>query len=105
MFFAKFFWAMDDEPTKTKKITSKQRKFEVEIVINMNDTNILIAHPKDETQTNVLKAVMEALNIKFEEEKPYNKDFVEKIKNSKLQYENGQFTTIKKTQIKEFLGL
>jgi hypothetical protein len=71
----------------------------------MNDINILIAHPKDKTETNALKAFMEALSIKFEEEKPYNKEFVEKIKKSKKQYENGQFTSINKKQIKELLGL
>jgi hypothetical protein len=71
----------------------------------MNITNILIAHPKNEEQTTVLKAFMQTLKIKFEEEKPYNKKFVEKIKKSKKQYENGKYTTINKNQIDTFLGL
>jgi hypothetical protein len=78
-------------------------KFNKNVV--MNTVNMIIAHPKNETQTNVLKAVMDALSIQFEEEKPYNKAFVEKVKKSKKQYENGQFTPLNKNQIKDFLGL
>jgi hypothetical protein len=73
--------------------------------LNCNYMNVVIAHPKDEKQKNALTAVMEALNIKFEEEKPYNKTFVAKIKKGKRQYENGQFIKVNKKQINELLGL
>jgi hypothetical protein len=71
----------------------------------MSMANVIIARPKNETQENALKAVMEALNIKFEVEKPYGKEFVEKIRKSRKQYDNGQYTVIDKNRINEFLGL
>jgi hypothetical protein len=71
----------------------------------MFTANVIIAHPTDETQTNVLKAVMEALNIKFEEEKPYNKEFVTKIQASRKQVEEGKVTKVAKEDIDKFLGL
>jgi cytochrome c len=71
----------------------------------MSTNNVVIAHPKDVSEINALKAFMEALHIKFEIEEPYNKEFVEKIKKSKKQYEKGNFITIEKNKINEFLGL
>jgi hypothetical protein len=56
----------------------------------MSIANVIIAHPKNETQKNALKAVMEALSIKFEEDKPYNKEFVAKIKESRKQRQAGK---------------
>ncbi|TAE70334.1 MAG: hypothetical protein EAY68_02850, partial [Bacteroidetes bacterium] len=53
---------------------------------NQFDMNIVIAHPKDEKQKNALTAVLEAMEIKFEEEIPYNEAFVAKIKNGKRKY-------------------
>ena len=52
-------------------------------------------HTEDKEQLNALKAFMKALKIKFEmnkEDKPYNSEFVEKIKESKgsIKTENTQ---------------
>jgi len=42
-----------------------------------------------------LKAVAKALKISFEtEEKPYNPEFVDKIKESRKQFDNGQHKVI-----------
>ncbi len=51
---------------------------------------------------------MKALKIKFEvgkEEAPYNPEFVAKITESDRQYKKGNYTTVKKEDLKEFLGL
>ena len=45
---------------------------------------------------------------KFEmsnDDKPYNPEFVAKIKESKKQHNNGDYTTVKKEDLKNFLGL
>lgn len=72
----------------------------------MEITNIIV-HPKNEEETNTLKAVLKALKIKFEvaKENPYNKEFVTKILESSKQAENGKVTRVKKEELKEFLGL
>ncbi len=65
-------------------------------------------HTEDKEHLKALKAVLKALKIKFEisnEDKPYNPEFVAKIKESKKQHENGEFTTVKKEDLKNFLGL
>lgn len=65
-------------------------------------------HTEDKEQSNALKAVLKALKIKFEinkENKPYNPEFVAKIKESKKQHENGDYTTVKKEDLRTFLGL
>jgi hypothetical protein len=71
----------------------------------MITNNVVIAHPKDVSDINALKAFMKALHIKFEIEEPYNKAFVTKMKNSKKQYGKGNFITVEKNKINEFLGL
>lgn len=65
----------------------------------------IIAHPKTSEQVSALKAFMQALNIKFEvaKEDPYNPDFVEKIKESKKQIDQGNFTEVKKENLKSFV--
>ena len=40
-----------------------------------------------------------------EDTKPYNSEFITKIKESKKQHEKGDFTTVKKEDLKNFLGL
>ena len=65
-------------------------------------------HTENKEQVNALKAFMKALKIKFEvgkEETPYNPAFVAKITESEQHYKNGSFTTVKKEDLKEFLGL
>lgn len=67
-------------------------------------TDVVIAHPKNEEQISALKAFMQALKIKFEVERPYNQEFVNKIKKSKKQYEQGKYSTISKKEIIQFLN-
>ena len=65
-------------------------------------------HTENKEQVNALKAFMKAFKIKFEvgkEEVPYNSEFVAKIAESEQQYKNGSYTTVKKEDLKEFLGL
>lgn len=73
----------------------------------MKTQNIFIAHPKTSEQVSALKAFMQALKIKFEisKEDSYNPEFVAKIEESKKQYENGDFISIEKKDIKNFLGV
>jgi len=73
----------------------------------MQTENIFIVHPANEEQVNALKAFVKALKIKFEvtTEKAYNADFVEKIQNSKKEFEEGKFTRVDKDDLQQFLGL
>ncbi len=73
----------------------------------MKTQNIFIVHPKTSEQVSALKAFMQALKIKFEESEKtdYNPEFVAKIEESKKQYEKGDFISIEKKEIKDFLGL
>jgi hypothetical protein len=64
----------------------------------MQTQNIFIAHPTTTEQINVLKAIVKSLKIKFEiskdENKSYNPEFVAKIKKSKQQFKDGNFSTL-----------
>ncbi|MBX3162916.1 MAG: hypothetical protein KF900_00390 [Bacteroidetes bacterium] len=73
----------------------------------MRTQDIFIAHPQTTEQVSALKAFMQALKIKFEvsKEKEYNPDFVAKIHKSKQQHENGEFVSVEKKNLKNFLGL
>lgn len=52
-------------------------------------------HPENKEQLTALKAFAKAMNVKFETNKnSYNTDFVKKIKESKRQVEEGNFTTL-----------
>jgi predicted small secreted protein len=64
----------------------------------MQTQSVFIVHPTTIDQINALKAFVKALKIKFEvtaSEKPYNPEFVAKIKESREQYKNGNYTVIK----------
>ncbi|MBK9354760.1 MAG: hypothetical protein IPP53_05720 [Bacteroidetes bacterium] len=63
------------------------------------------AYTDDSSKIEALKAFMKALKIKFEliDDKPYNADFVEKILESKRQIVQGNFTEVKKENIKSFI--
>ncbi len=67
----------------------------------------ITVHPEDASQIEAVKAIMKALKIKFEisKEKPYNPEFVEKIKRSEEDFKNGKFTRVKKEDLQDFLGL
>ena len=71
----------------------------------MKTQDIFIAHPQTSEQVSALKAFMQALKIKFEvaKEDTYNPDFVEKIMESKRQIAQGNFTEVKKENLKSFI--
>ena len=71
----------------------------------MRTQNIFIAHPQTSEQVSALKAFMQALKIKFEISKKdeYNPEFVEKIMESKKQIADGNFTDVKKDDLKAFI--
>jgi len=73
----------------------------------MATENIFIVHPENTEQVNALKAFVKALKIKFEiaNEKPYNQDFVVKIKKSRKEFKEGNFKHIEKEDLQSFLGL
>ena len=62
----------------------------------MKTQNILIAHPANDNELNVIKAFFEALKIKFEvaKDSPYDPEFVAKIENSRKQAAEGKTTKI-----------
>lgn len=71
---------------------------------NMN--NIIILHPENEEQEVALMALAKAFNIKFEiSDKPYDPEFVAKIKTSEQQFEDGDYTRIQKDDLKKILDL
>lgn len=67
----------------------------------------ITAFTNDNSQISAIKAVMKALKIKFEiskvQDKPYNPEFVEKIKRSEEQYKKGQFTRVKPEDLSQFI--
>ncbi|MEM6263066.1 MAG: DUF2683 family protein [Bacteroidota bacterium] len=75
----------------------------------MKFPNILIAKPQTQEQFEALAAVMKALNIQFEvpqlSEEQYDPAFVAKIRESKEEYEKGNFTRVEKDDLTNFLGL
>jgi|LakMenE18May11ns_1017448.scaffolds.fasta_scaffold9642972_2 hypothetical protein len=64
-------------------------------------------YPSDTAQIEAIKATMKAFKIKFEikTEKPYNPQYVAKIKKSRQEYKDGNFITVEKENLKSFLGL
>ncbi len=78
----------------------KLRKFD-----NMNST--VIIHTENKEQENALKAFAKALKMKFEvtKEKPYDPEFLAKIKQSEKEFEEGNYTTVEKKDLKDLLGL
>ena len=62
----------------------------------MEIQDVFVAHPQTEAETSALKAIMNALKIKFEvaKESPYHPDFVAKILESRQQIREGQTVTM-----------
>lgn len=58
----------------------------------MKTQNILIAHPSNDNELNVIKAFFEALKIKFEVAKDsfYNPEFVDKILQGDADFKAGK---------------
>jgi hypothetical protein len=56
----------------------------------------VIMHPQNKEQLSALKAFAKALKVDFEttKESPYNADFVNKIKESKKQIDDGKYITL-----------
>jgi hypothetical protein len=78
------------------------------ITKNKHAMTTFTVHTDDKEQLKVLKAFMKALKIKFDvsnDDTSYNPELVAKIMESKQQAENGNYTTVKKEDLKEFLGL
>ena len=72
----------------------------------MSTSNIFIVHPATSEQESALKAFVKALKIKFEvAESPYNPVFVDKIKKSRKEIEQGDVTRVEKADLQHFLGL
>jgi arginase family enzyme len=73
----------------------------------MKTDDLIIFHPSTREEIEALKAFAKALKIKFEiaKEKDYDKGFVEKIKRSKKEHQEGEYTTIDKDSLDSYLGL
>lgn len=58
----------------------------------MKTQDVLIAHPTTEKQVNLLTALLNELNIKFElsQEQPYDPAFVAKIQKARQDYKEGK---------------
>jgi len=58
----------------------------------MKTQNILIAHPSNDNELNVIKAFFEALKIKFEvaKDSPYDPEFVDKILQGDADFKAGK---------------
>lgn len=65
----------------------------------------ITVHPEDASQIQAVKTIMKALKIKFEisKEKPYEPDFVEKIKRSEEDFKNGKFTSVKVEDLTKYI--
>ncbi|MFY8189245.1 MAG: DUF2683 family protein [Flavobacterium sp.] len=71
----------------------------------MSTQSIIILEPKTLDDLNVFKALAKALNVKFEvKEKPYNPEFVEKIRKSEEQYKKGKFKRVNAEDLENYLG-
>jgi len=57
----------------------------------------IIIHPKNKEQLNAVEAILKVLKVPFKKSKesPYNPEFVAKIKESKKNFSEGKYTTIK----------
>jgi len=75
----------------------------------MNAENIFIAHPENADQLSALKAIVKALKIKFEVKKAkedvYDSEFIAKIQESQIDFEEGKYTRVKQSNLQDFLGV
>ena len=64
----------------------------------------ITAFTQDISQIDAIKAFMKALKIKFEiADKPYNPEFVAKIKKSQQQFQEGKFSTLKIEDLSQYI--
>lgn len=74
----------------------------------MGTNKIFIVYTKTSKQANALRALLEALDIKFEiagKQDQYDPVFVEKINKSREACKRGKFKTVDKRELQSFLGL
>lgn len=73
----------------------------------MKNQDVLIVYPESKEQYKIVKAFLDALDIKFEqsESETYNPEFVAKVEESRGQYIKGEYISVEKKDIKSFLGL
>lgn len=71
----------------------------------MKAQDIFIAHPDSSEQAQAIRAFFKALKVKFEvaKEDTYNPEFVDKILQGKKDIEQGNFTEVKKENLKSFI--
>lgn len=68
--------------------------------------NTFIIHTDTPEQENALKAFVKALKVKFEvTNKPYNPEFMAKMRQSEKEIEEAKTVTVKKEDLKQLLGL
>jgi|688.fasta_scaffold189198_4 hypothetical protein len=67
------------------------------------ETVIFSAEIEDKSHLDALKAMMVALKIKFQFKESYNPEFVEKIKLSEKEIEEGLFTDVNPNEINDFI--
>lgn len=64
----------------------------------------ITAFTNNDGELNAIKAFMKALKVKFEiTDKPYNDTFVAKIKSSEADFKDGNYTTVKAEEIKNYV--
>ena len=71
----------------------------------MQTKDIVVIRPRTRERLNALKSFLSAFELDYEVQKPYNADFVEKIQKSKQEFEDGKFKSVRKEDLKQFLGL
>lgn len=72
----------------------------------MPTQDIYEIEPNTAEQADALKAFAKALKMRIErKDKPYNAEFVAKIKKSQQQAKEGKVIRVKKEDWKEFLGI
>jgi adenylate kinase family enzyme len=71
----------------------------------MQTNDILVIQPRTIERLNALRVFLSTFNLDFEVEKPYNEEFVKKIQTSRQEFEDGNFKSVQKKDLKSFLGL
>ena len=71
----------------------------------MQTNDVLVIRPLTREKLNALKSFLSAFNLDYEVQKPYNADFVKKIQKSRQEFEDGNFKSVRKEDLKQFLGL
>jgi hypothetical protein len=63
-------------------------------------------HPENKDQSKVLKAFLKSLGFKFEidTKSKYSSDFVEMIEKGEKEFKEGKTTSVKRKDLKKFLG-